>query len=200
MTPEQQELFDQLTELQQRTATGVLAGMTQRAAYFAAGGTTTTDAAADAIASRMLSDARVKAFMIAMKKQAVSDAIMSREEMLARLSLIGRKGVKDVVRFKTSVVGKDMVTGEDVQQTNWFIPDSVLQNEDDLSIIESVEATKNGPKIKTYSSIGAMALIAKIQGYEAPQKVAQTNSAGEDVEVAITGVAVLDALARKHTK
>lgn len=200
MTPEQQELFDQLTQLQQRVATGVLAGMTQLAAYFNAGGSAKNDNSAAATASEILTNPNVKAFMIAMKKQAISDAIMSREEMLARLSLIGRKGVKDVVRFKTSVVGKDMVTGEDVQQTNWFIPDSVLQNEDDLSIIESVEATKNGPKIKTYSSIGAMALIAKIQGYEAPQKVAQTNSAGEDVEVAITGAAVLDALARKHAK
>lgn len=178
MLPEQQELFDRLTHLQQRVATGVLAGMTQRQAYYAAEGSAKSDTAADTSASEIMNNPKVKTFMDAMKKQAVSNAIMSRDEMLARLSLIGRKGVKDIVRFQTSVIGKDMVTGDDLQQTGWFIPDSALQNEDDLSIIESIETTKNGPKIKTYSSISAMALIAKIQGYEAPQKVDHSSTDG----------------------
>lgn len=175
MTPEQQDLFDQLTALQQRTVTGVLAGMSNRAAYRVAGGTASTDESADSAVSTMLSSVKVKAFMDSMKLQAVSDAIMGREEMLARLSLFARKDLKDIVEFKTSVIGKDMETGEDIQQTGWFIPDSVLQDPDSLSIIDELSVDKFGPKIKTKDQVKAMAMIAKLQGYEAPTKVENTH-------------------------
>lgn len=175
MTPDQQQLFDQLTELQQRTATGVLAGMTQRAAYFAAGGTTSTDAAADAIASRMLSDARVKAFMDAMKKQAVSNAMMDREEAIRILSALGRGRLTDIVKFRTACVGKDPITGEDAHQTVWTIDEDLQENDPDkLIIISELEVGKNGPKIKQHSKIGAIQLLAKMQGWEAAQKVDAT--------------------------
>lgn len=178
MTPEQKELFDKLTELQQRTSTGVLAGMSNRAAYIAAGGTAKSDESADSAVSTMLSNVKVKAFMDSMKVQAVSDAIMGREEMMRRLSLLGRKGVKDIVRFKTATVGLDMETGEPLVQTAWEIPESVLQDQEALSIIESLEAGKGGPKIKTYSSIQAMALLAKLQGFEAAQKFEHSGPGG----------------------
>lgn len=182
MTPEQKALFDELTELQQRTATGVLAGMTQRAAYFAAGGKADTNDSADSSASQILSNLKVKAFMDSMKVQAVSDAIMGRDEMLARLSLFARKGVKDIVRFDTAVIGKNMETGEDVKQTGWFIPDSILQSEEDLSIISELEVGKFGPKIKTHSSLQAMAQIAKLMGYEAPGKLELTGKDGQPIK------------------
>lgn len=181
MTPEQKILFDQLTQLQQRVATNVLAGMSQRAAYFEAGGTAASDDTADVMASRMISTDKVKAFMDSMKMQAVNEAIMGREEMLARLSLFARKGIKDIVKFKTVVIGKDMETGEDLQQTGWWIPDSILQSEEDLSIISELEVGKNGPKIKTHSALQAMAQISRMQGYDAAQKSELTiiKSAGE---------------------
>lgn len=181
MTPEQQALFDNLTQLQQRVATNVLAGMSQRAAYVQAGGkANTTENNTDVCASEILRNPNVKAFMDSMKVQAISDAIMSREEMLARLSLFARKGVKDIVQFKTTVVGIDPETGEAVEQTVWVIPDSVMQNEDDLSIISELEVGKFGPKIKTHSSLQAMAQIAKLQGYEAAQKVDNTHRIVDD--------------------
>lgn len=170
MTPEQKALFDELTELQQRVATGVLAGMTQRAAYYAGGGKAKNDDGADMSASQIMGNPKVKAFTDSMKVQAVNDAIMGREEMLARLSLYARKGIKDIVKFKTVVIGKDLETGEDLQQTGWWIPDSVLQSEEDLSIISELEVGKFGPKIKTHSALQAMAQIAKMQGYEAAGK------------------------------
>lgn len=182
MTPEQLALFDNLTQLQQRVATNVLAGMSQRIAYFQAGGSAKTDESADATASEILSNPAVKAFMDSMKVQAVSDAIMSREEMLARLSLFARKGVKDIVKFKTTVVGIDPETGEAVEQTVWMIPDSVMQNDDDLSIISELEVGKFGPKIKTHSSLQAMAQIAKLQGYEAASKLELTGKDGTPIK------------------
>lgn len=175
MTPEQQELFDRLTLLQQRMATNVLSGMTQRAAYVNAGGKGATETAIDSSASEILRNLQVKAFMDSMKVQAVSDAIMSREEMLERLSLFARKGVKDIVRFKTTTVGIDPETGEEIEQTVWVIPDSVMQNEEDLSIISELEVGKFGPKIKTHSALKAMEQIAKINGYEAPTRTDNTH-------------------------
>lgn len=178
MNAEQQALFDNLTQLQQRMATNVLAGMSQRAAYVQAGGKGATETVIDSSASEILRNPQVKSFMDSMKTQAVNDAIMSREEMLARLSLFARKGVKDIVRFETSQIGMNMETGEPVLQTGWFIPDDVP--EENLAIIESLEGGKSAPKIKTYSAIQAMAQIAKIQGYEAAQKVDNTHRIVDD--------------------
>lgn len=171
MTPEQQLLFDQLTELQQRIATGVLAGMTQRAAYLAAGGKATSESAIDSSCSEILRNLQVKAFMDSMKAQAISKAVMSRDEILARLSLIARTGITDIVRFKTANIGKDMETGEDINQTAWTI-DEDLQDSDPgkLASIFELEVGKNGPKIKMHNSVQAMAQIAKMQGYEAASK------------------------------
>lgn len=171
MTPEQQLLFDQLTELQQRIATGVLAGMTQRAAYLAAGGKATSESAIDSSCSEILRNLQVKAFMDSMKAQAVSKAVMSRDEILARLSLIARTGITDIVRFKTANIGKDMETGEDINQTAWTIDEDLQDSDPDkLASIFELEVGKNGPKIKMHNSVQAMAQIAKMQGYEAASK------------------------------
>lgn len=175
MTPDQQQLFDQLTELQQRTATGVLAGMTQRAAYFAAGGKAATDDAADSSCSQILSNIKVKAFMDAMKKQAVSDAMMTREEAMLILSALGRGRLTDIVKFRTVCVGKDPITGEDAHQTVWSIDEDLQETDPDkLIIISELEVGKNGPKIKQHSKVGAIQQLAKMQGWEAAQKVDAT--------------------------
>lgn len=171
MTPEQQALFDQLTQLQQRTATGVLAGMSQRAAYFAAGGTAKSDESADSTAAIMLSNAKVKAFMDSMKMQAVSDAIMTREEAMKTLSLIGRTHLKDIVKFRTANIGKDMETGADLNQTAWEINADLQESDSEkLIIISELEVGKFGPKIKTHSPVAAIAQLAKMQGWESASK------------------------------
>lgn len=179
MTPEQQELFDQLTQLQQRTATGVLAGMTQRAAYYAAGGKADTDESADSSCSQILSNIKVKAFMDSMKRQAISDAIMSRDEAMSILTQLARGNLVDIVKFKTANIGKDMETGEDVHQTAWTIDESLQQTDPEkLIIISELEVGKFGPKIKQHSKAAAIALLAKMQGWESAQKVDHLSSDG----------------------
>jgi phage terminase small subunit len=179
MTPEQQALFDNLTQLQQRTATGVLAGMSQRAAYFAAGGTAATDDAADVVASRMLTDVKVKAFMDSMKVQAVSDAIMTREEAMKILTTLGRGNLTDIVKFKTSHVGQNAETGDDVHQTTWLIDEDLQANDPEkLMIISELEVGKNGPKIKQHSKVAAIAQLAKMGGWEAAQKFEHAGPGG----------------------
>jgi len=171
MTPEQQALFDELTELQQRVATGVLAGMTQRAAYYAGGGKAKNDPGADMSASQIISNPKVKAFMDAMKLQAVSDAIMTREEALKTLSLIGRTHLKDIVKFRTVNIGKDMETGADLNQTAWEINADLQETDSEkLIIISELEVGKNGPKIKTHSPVAAIKQLAEMQGWNAATK------------------------------
>lgn len=171
MTPEQKALFDELTELQQRVATGVLAGMTQRAAYYAGGGKAKNDPGADMSASQIISNPKVKAFMDAMKLQAVSDAIMTREEALKTLSLIGRTYLKDIVKFRTVNIGKDMETGADLNQTAWEINSDLQETDSDkLIIISELEVGKNGPKIKTHSPVAAIKQLAEMQGWNAATK------------------------------
>lgn len=171
MNAEQQALFDQLTQLQQRTATGVLAGMTQRAAYYSAGGKADTDESADSSCSQILSNLKVKAFMDSMKMQAVSDAIMTREEAMKILTAMSRGNLTDIVKFRTANVGIDPETGEMLQQTAWTLDENLQQtNPDKLIIISELEVGKNGPKIKTHSKTAAIAQLAKMQGWESASK------------------------------
>jgi len=179
MTPEQQALFDNLTQLQQRVATNVLAGMSQRIAYYQAGGSANSDDAADVVASRMLSEVGVRAFMDSMKKQAVSDAIMTREEAMKILTTLGRGNLTDIVKFKTSHVGQNAETGDDVHQTTWLIDEDLQANDPDkLMIISELEVGKNGPKIKQHSKVAAIAQLAKMGGWEAAQKFEHAGPGG----------------------
>lgn len=171
MTPEQKSLFDHLTQLQQRVATNVLAGMSQRQAYYAGGGAAKTDETADVSACEILGNPKVKAFMDSMKLQAVSDAIMSREEAAKLLTALSRGNLTDIVKFRTVNVGKDMETGEDVYQTAWAIDENLqTTNPEKLIIISELEVGKNGPKIKTHSKVAALAQLSRMMGWDAAQK------------------------------
>lgn len=178
MNAEQKFLFDKLTQLQQRVSTNVLAGMSQRQAYYEAGGSAKNDVSADSTVYELLSNPQVVAFMDSMKVQAVNKAIMDRDEMLARLSLFARFGVSDLAEFKSVEAGRDLETGAPVMQTVWHIPDSILQDREKLSIISELSAGKDGIKFKAQSSIQAMALLAKMQGYEAASKHEHTGANG----------------------
>ena len=178
MTPEQKQLFDKLTELQQRTAINVLAGMTQRAGYYAAGGTAENDNAADAIASRMLSDARVSAFMDAMKEEAVSAAVMTRTEALEKLSALARTDLKDLVEFGEYELGSDPESGDPIIQSSWRIKPSAMQDPVQMAAIAELTASKEGVKIKTHSPLAAIKQLSDMQGWNAAEKRELTGANG----------------------
>jgi phage terminase small subunit len=180
MNAEQQALFDNLTQLQQRVATNVLAGMSQRAAYIQAGGkANTTENNTDVCAHEILRNPNVKSFMDSMKMQAVSDAIMTREEAMRILTTLGRGNLTDIVKFKTVHVGQNAETGDDVHQTTWEIDEALQANDPDkLMIISELEVGKNGPKIKQHSKVAAIAQLAKMGGWEAAQKFEHAGPGG----------------------
>ena len=181
MNSEQKALFDKLTQLQQRIATNVLAGMSQRQAYYDAGGSATTDQSADASASEILSTLTVKEFMDAMKEEAVSNAVMSRQEALERLSNFARTDLKDLVEFGSYELGEDG-DGNPIVQAAWKIKDSVLQDPMKIAAISELTAGKEGIKIKTHSPITAIQQLAKMQGWEAPEKKEITGKDGGPIQ------------------
>lgn len=181
MTPEQLTLYEALTPLQQRVCSMIIenSNLSNRQAYYAAGGTAKTDDSADSSVSTMLSDVKVRAFMDLVRGQAISKKIMGREEAMEILSALSRGKLTDIVKFRTIHVGKDPVNGEDVNQTAWEIDEDLQKNNPDkLIIISELEAGKFGPKIKTHSKIAAIQQLAKMQGWEAAQKVDHSSSDG----------------------
>lgn len=179
MTPDQKFLFDQLTQLQQRVATNVLSGLTQRQSYVDAGGRAVGDESIDACASELLSNPKVVAFMDSMKLEAVSDAIMTRKQALERLTLMANTEITDILEFRTMEV-QEVKDGETVtvETTTWSMKDSPDVERRAAASIKSVTMTKFGPKIEMYDARDAIAQIAKMQGWEAAQKLDLSNTDG----------------------
>lgn len=80
LTPEQQALADKLTNLQRGVVLGVVAGKSQRQAYYDAGGRAKTDLSADATVSELLSNPNVRAFYDSLIAQVAAKAIWTRED------------------------------------------------------------------------------------------------------------------------
>lgn len=177
MTPDQKYLFDQLTQLQQRVATNVLSGMSQRQAYIMGGGSAEGNESIDSSASILLSNSKVVAFMDAMKEEAVSEAIMSRKEAMEKLSVLARTDLKDLVDFGSYELGTDEESGNPIIQASWKIKPSALQDPKQMAAISELTASKDGIKIKTHSPLAAIKQLADMQGWNAAQKM-DLNHAG----------------------
>jgi len=174
MTPEQKELFDKLTQLQQRVATGVLAGLSQRQAYLEAGGKGTTETVMDSSASEILSNPKVKAFMDSMKEAAITAAVMTRSEAMEKLSALARTDLKDLVEFGEYELGSDPEKGDPIIQSAWRIKPSALQDPVKMAAISELTSSKEGVKIKTHSPLAAIKQLADMQGWNAASKVENT--------------------------
>lgn len=182
MNAEQKILFDKLTQLQQRVATNVLAGMSQRQAYYAAGGSASNDVSADSTVYELLSNPQVVSFMSSMKEAAVSSAVMSRQEALEKLSNLARTDLKDLVEFGSYELGSDG-EGNPIVQAAWRIKDSVLQDPQKMAAISELTAGKDGIKIKTHSPITAIQQLAKMQGWESANKLELAGKDGGPIQV-----------------
>jgi phage terminase small subunit len=180
LTPEQQELADRLTNLQRGVVLGVVAGKSQRQAYRDAGGKAKNDASADAVVSEMLSDPKVADFYQAMIAEAATDAVLTREQALERLTLVASTEITDILEFRQVEVKKIGKDGEEETdwETIWSMKDSPDVERRARAAIKSVTMTKQGPKIEMYDSTAAIAQIAKMQGWDAPQKVDHTSTDG----------------------
>lgn len=90
MSENQKALFDNLTTLQQEISLNSFSGMNDIDSYKNSSGKAEKENAMSASVSEILSNPKVVAFLDSMKAVAVSDAIMSREEMMETLTAISK--------------------------------------------------------------------------------------------------------------
>ena len=182
MTPEQAALYEALTPLQRAVCTRILGGQHQTLAYEQAkaahGKPLKNRESAESSASRMMQMAKPAAFMAAMNAAAVSAAVMTKQEALEMLTRQARTPLSDLVEWARYPIASDMMTGEVTEwQTGWRIKPSVEQDPEKMALISELTHGKDGIKIKTHSQQAALTLLAKLQGWEAPQKLDATVTA-----------------------
>ncbi len=173
MTAEQKMLFDALTPLQQKVCVNSLSGLSNIDSYIKAGGKGKTQAARENSASQIFSKLEVKAFLDSMKAAAVSSAVMSRQEMMERLSTFSRVGLNDLIEW--AEIDAETVDGEPIKQSVWMVKPSAMQDPIKMSAIAELAATKDGIKIKTHSQLAAMNQLADLAGYKAASKLDLTS-------------------------
>lgn len=169
LTADQQQLFDVLTSLQKKFVTHLIKGKNQTVAYRAAGGKAKTDEAARSSASQILTKLNVQAFLASVQYEAVSDAIMTYEEAMERLTVMGRARLRDLVEFSEHNMGVDD-DGQPIIQAVWRFKDSVKQTPELLDAIAELTAGKEGIKLKLHDARGAIKQLAEMRGWEAPKK------------------------------
>lgn len=174
MNKEQQELFDQLTPLQQEVSVNSISGMNDIDAYKASRGKAKTIKSMEASVSEILSNPKVARFVSSMKGEAVNAAVMSRQEMLERLSGLARTNMSDLIEWRTGMVTGD--DGEQVEQSMWAIKESAQLDPLKAASIAEVTAGKDGLKIKQHSPLTAMKMISDMQGFNAPVKTEQSGA------------------------
>ena len=182
LTPEQLELATQLTPLQRKCVIALVSSkMSQRQAYIHAGGKAKDVKTQDANASRMLTQAKVKAFYESLLNSAATSAVMSREEALERLSKSARIKITDICTFKlVELKGPD---DKIVLNTVWEMKNAEDIDPDVAACIKSVTFTKTGPKIELYDANGSIKLLSDMQGWNAPKKTELTGKDGQALAI-----------------
>ncbi len=171
LTEEQEALASKLNHKQKMFVLHYVRGdLSQREAYKEAGYASTNDNAIDACASKLLRTAKVKKFYESLIESIQSNAIMTREEALERLSRFGRGSLKAMTDFKSIEVGRDD-DGAKVYQSTWAFKDSDEIPEDHADCISELSTTNHGLKLKLHDPMNAIAQLAKMQGWEAPKKI-----------------------------
>ncbi|MBC8947066.1 terminase small subunit [Xenorhabdus indica] len=177
LTDEQQVLFDALTKQQQQFVLGILKGLNQIDAYKRAGYKAKNENTASVSASQIFGNLKVKAFLNSMNQQAVSDAVMSRQEALERLSVMGRVSIHDIADFRNNQIGEDD-EGRPVFQATWQFKDSALQNPAALSAISELTTGKDGIKLKLHDPKAAIKQLSELMGWESAKKVDLSSTDG----------------------
>lgn len=133
-------------------------------------------------AKELLDNVKIAARLQDLNASAVTDAVMTRQEALERLSSFARTDLADLVEFGSYEIGEQ--DGHPVIQAAWKIKDSVLQDPAKLAAISELAASKDGIKIKTHSPLSAIQQLAKMQGWESATKHELSGPGGGPVAVA----------------
>lgn len=119
-------------------------------------------------ACELMNNPKISARLQELNSWAVTDAVMTRQEALERLSNFARTDLADLVEFGSYEIGEQ--DGQPIIQAAWKIKDSALQDPQKMAVISELEVTKKGIKIKTHSPLQAIQQLAKMQGWDSASK------------------------------
>ncbi|HHG9944797.1 TPA: terminase small subunit [Yersinia enterocolitica] len=180
LTKEQKALFDALTQLQKKFVTQILKGKNQTDAYRKAGGKAKGDNLRKA-AHQIATNIDVEAFMKSVQHETVNEAIMTYEEAMERLTLMGRTSIADLATFGTHVVGEDD-DGNAIIQSVWSFKNASELKPEQMAAISELTAGKDGLKIKLHDPKSAIKQLAEMRGWEAPKKTELTGPNGGAIQ------------------
>lgn len=120
-------------------------------------------------AGKLMADTRIALRINELKAMARTEAVMTRQEALERLSRIGRTSLSDLIEWRTVSIGEDE-EGDAIRQTGWHIKDSVAQDPKKMELIAELSTGRDGVKIKTHSQLQAIQQLAKMEGWESAAK------------------------------
>lgn len=175
LTKEQIEMFNGLTKLQQNIALKKLEGLSNYKAYVAAGGKAKSQASASTSADEILGKLNVSSFIKSFEVPAIeriASAVMSREEMIERLSTMARVKVDDVLNISNRILYDS--EGEEVAQGAWSLKNVEGMTNDAAIAISELTAGKDGLKVKLHNQIAAMKQLSELLGYNKPQEISVT--------------------------
>ena len=173
MNESQKALFNALTPLQKEISLNSISGMNDIDAYKNSKGKAKTEKAMRSSVGQILSNLDVSKFIDSMASHVVNPAIMSRDEMMAELSLVARTNSNDLIEWgyrDVKKLNKDTGEEEIVQQSYWTLKSADEINPDHMAAIEEVTVGKEGLKFKRTSKLSAMKQLADLGGYNAAAK------------------------------
>ncbi len=174
MNEEQVKLFEKLTALQKEIALNNIAGMSDIDAYKKSKGKAKKESTMRASVCEILANPNVEAFIKSMANHIVNPAIMSRQEMMEKLSSLARTNMSDLIEWRTELSSGE--NGEPVEQSLWAVKESAYLDEQKAAAIAEVTAGKEGFKIKQHSPLAAMKQLADLAGYNEAQKIEHSGS------------------------
>ncbi|HEN3242954.1 TPA: terminase small subunit [Yersinia enterocolitica] len=180
LTEEQKALFDALTQLQKKFVTQILKGKNQTDAYRKAGGKAKGDNLRKA-AHQIATNIDVEAFLKSVQHETVNEAIMTFEEAMERLSVMGRTSIADLATFGTHVVGEDDDDNPIIQSV-WSFKNASELKPEQMAAISELTAGKDGLKIKLHDPKAAIKQLAEMRGWEAPKKTELTGPNGGAIQ------------------
>lgn len=178
MGPDQVVLYNKLTPLEKVLSINVLAGMVYHQAWRAARPTSTlTGRNATQKVCTILKRPKVAAFIESVRGMQLDNAIMSRQEALARLSTLGRANLGEMVEFKNAIVGYDE-NDRPIYQAVWSFKDSDKLTPEQLATIAELGSSKEGMRIKQHDPMTAIRRLSEMQGWNSAKKLDLTSSDG----------------------
>lgn len=118
-------------------------------------------------ACNMLGNPKIALRLEELTCKATSDAVMTRQRAMERLSLIAETNLTDILEFDQHDIETEQGL---VRETIWRMKDSEGIEATAAAAIKSVTMTKFGPKIEMHDKLSAIQQLAKMQGWEAAQK------------------------------